>query len=168
MKLYISILIAATLTAFGFDSAKNIDTIYPYSPTETYVDNQTDYDFGGFLANKAYELTSDDVIYDPSYVYIDYPNGDVAPDKGVCTDVVIRAYRKIGIDLQVKVHEDMLANLNLYNEVKTDHNIDHRRVRNLMIFFERFGDTYRNSKDPKDYAPGDIVCWNLGGAITHI
>ena len=124
------------------------------------------------LSNAAFELTKDNVVYDPSYFSIDYPNGDVPKEKGVCTDVVIRAYRKLGIDLQKEVHEDMKKNFNLYPKIwglkRTDKNIDHRRVPNLMIFFSRKGIIKVNSKNSEDYIPGDIVCWNLGGAITHI
>lgn len=124
------------------------------------------------LSESAIELTKQKVVYDPSYFSIDYPNGDVPSDKGVCTDVVIRAYRKIGIDLQKEVHEDMKANFNIYPKIwglkRTDKNIDHRRVPNLMTFFERKGAEKVISKNPTDYKPGDIVCWSLGGALTHI
>ena len=124
------------------------------------------------LSECALELTRQKVTYDPSYFSIDYPNGDVPIDKGVCTDVVIRAYRKIGIDLQKEVHEDMKANFSSYPKIwglkSTDKNIDHRRVPNLMTFFKRKGAEKSISEESIDYKPGDIVCWNLGGAITHI
>ncbi len=124
------------------------------------------------LAERALELTRDKVVYDPSYFSIPYPNGDVPANKGVCTDVVIRAYRKLNIDLQKEVHEDMKKNFSLYPKnwglSKTDSNIDHRRVPNLMTFFTRKGAKLSITQNPKDYQPGDIVCWNLGGAITHI
>lgn len=124
------------------------------------------------LSKCALELTNQKVTYDPSYFSIDYPNGDVPSDKGVCTDVVIRAYRKIGIDLQKEVHEDMKANFNSYPKIwglkSTDKNIDHRRVPNLMTFFKRKGAEKPITDKAIDYKPGDIVCWNLGGAITHI
>lgn len=124
------------------------------------------------LSSAAIELTNDHVTYDPSYFSIPYPHGDVPADKGVCTDVVIRAYRKVGIDLQKKVHEDMVSNFSLYPKLwgltKTDKNIDHRRVPNLMTFFSRHGGVKSISEEASDYLPGDIVCWNLGGAITHI
>ena len=124
------------------------------------------------LSKSALELTNQNVTYDPSYFSIDYPNGDVPSDKGVCTDVVIRAYRKIGIDLQQKVHEDMKANFNTYPKIwglkTTDRNIDHRRVPNLMTFFKREGAEEPITTNAEDYIPGDIVCWSLGGAITHI
>jgi len=123
------------------------------------------------LSTAALELTKDNVIYDPSYFSIDYPNGDIPKGKGVCTDVIIRAYRKLGIDLQKEVHEDMKKNFNLYPKIwglnKTDKNIDHRRVPNLMTFFSRKGIVKSITKKPANYVPGDVICWNLGGAITH-
>ena len=124
------------------------------------------------ISDCALELTKQKVTYDPSYFSIGYPNGDVPEDKGVCTDVVIRAYRNAGIDLQKEVHEDMKANFGLYPKIwgleSTDTNIDHRRVPNLMVFFKREGAERSITKNPNDYLAGDIVCWNLGGAITHI
>jgi uncharacterized protein YijF (DUF1287 family) len=128
--------------------------------------------FAERLSMAALELTKQHVIYDPSYFSIDYPNGDVPSDRGVCTDVIIRAYRKLGIDLQKEVHEDMKANFSKYPKIwglkTTDKNIDHRRVPNLMTFFKRKGKVKPISKLSSDYSPGDIVCWNLGGGITHI
>lgn len=124
------------------------------------------------LADSALTLTSQKVIYDPTYIRIDYPNGDVPDGKGVCTDVIIRAYRKFGIDLQKEVHEDMKENFDKYPKnwglSGTDKNIDHRRVPNLMTFFTRYGTVKMITNNPVDYLPGDIVCWNLGGGITHI
>ncbi len=124
------------------------------------------------LADSALTLTKQRVQYDPGYFQIDYPNGDVPADKGVCTDVVIRAYRKLGIDLQKEVHEDMITNFDKYPKnwglSHTDKNIDHRRVPNLMTFFARNGIEKKRTNDAKDYQPGDIVCWNLKGGITHI
>ncbi|HNP96945.1 MAG TPA: DUF1287 domain-containing protein [Cyclobacteriaceae bacterium] len=128
--------------------------------------------FAERLSIAAVELTHQTVSYDPSYFKIDYPNGDVPANKGVCTDVVIRAYRKLGIDLQQEVHKDMAANFSLYPKIwgltKTDKNIDHRRVPNLMTFFSRHGKVKSKSKDVSAYAPGDIVAWDLGGGTTHI
>ena len=128
--------------------------------------------FSSRLSTAALELTHQNVVYDPSYFSIPYPNGDVPSDKGVCTDVIIRAYRKVGIDLQKEVHEDMKKNFSIYPKKwglkTTDKNIDHRRVPNLMTFFSRHGTTLKNSSSAADYATGDIVCWDLGGGITHI
>ncbi len=124
------------------------------------------------LSNAAVQLTHQKVSYDPSYFSIPYPNGDVPADRGVCTDVIIRAYRALGIDLQKAVHEDMKLNFDQYPKIwglsKPDKNIDHRRVPNLMTFFARYGEVKPISTKAEDYLPGDIVCWNLGGAITHI
>ncbi|HEX5170094.1 MAG TPA: DUF1287 domain-containing protein [Cyclobacteriaceae bacterium] len=124
------------------------------------------------LSDAALELTKQQVVYDPTYFQIAYPNGDVPADRGVCTDVVIRAYRKLGIDLQQKIHEDMKEYFNQYPKLwgltRTDKNIDHRRVPNLMTFFTRHGQVKSVSRDPNDFLPGDIVCWNLGGGSTHI
>lgn len=129
-------------------------------------------DFTTKLSDAAIALTHDNVTYDPQYFSISYPNGDVPAAKGVCTDVVIRAYRKLGIDLQKEVHEDMKSNFSLYPKKwglkTTDKNIDHRRVPNLMTYFSRHGKVKAISTLSKDYAVGDIVAWNLGGAITHI
>jgi hypothetical protein len=128
--------------------------------------------FYGQLADSALVLTNQEVKYDPSYFRLDYPNGDVPADKGVCTDVIIRAYRKIGIDLQKEVHIDMKSNFDKYPNIwglnQTDPNIDHRRVPNLMAFFTRHGTVLNITQDPKNYHAGDIVCWNLGGGTTHI
>ena len=124
------------------------------------------------LADSALSLTKQSVTYDPTYYKLTYPNGDVPASKGVCTDVVIRAYRKLGIDLQNVVHEDMKTNFSNYpkswNLSQPDANIDHRRVPNLMTFFTRNGKTKPITSNSKDFLPGDIVCWNLGGSIPHI
>lgn len=124
------------------------------------------------LAQSAIELTQQHVSYDPHYYVIRYPNGEIPLDKGVCTDVIIRAYRKVGIDLQREVHEDMQENFTLYPKdwglKHTDKNIDHRRVPNLMVFFSRKGEILKITSKASDYLPGDIVCWNLGNGITHI
>lgn len=124
------------------------------------------------FSEAAIELTGHKVVYDPSYFAISYPGGDIPAGKGVCTDVIIRAYRLLGIDLQKEVHEDMRANFHVYPRNwglnSTDRNIDHRRVPNLMTFFSRHGETLKISRDASDYLPGDIVCWDLGGGTTHI
>ncbi len=129
-------------------------------------------DFTERLSEAAIELTTQNVAYDPSYFSIAYPNGDIPSDKGVCTDVIIRAYRTLGTDLQKEVHEDMKANFNKYPKnwglSGTDKNIDHRRVPNLMVFFSRHGMVKPITNNSVDYLPGDIVCWNLGGGTTHI
>ena len=112
-------------------------------------------------------------VYDPAYVKLAYPMGDVADDRGVCTDTVIRAFRSAGVDLQVEVHEDMAANFGAYPKMwgltKTDRNIDHRRVPNLETLFKRKGGSRTISKTAADYKAGDIVSWRLtGGGLPHI
>lgn len=138
--------------------------------TVSFAAGQTS--FNQKLADSALTLTRQYVTYDPTYRVIAYPNGDVPSNRGVCTDVVIRAYRKLGIDLQKEVHEDMKSNFNHYPKnwglSRPDKNIDHRRVPNLMTFFSRHGTVKKITDNPVDYQPGDIVCWNLGGAVTHI
>jgi hypothetical protein len=131
-----------------------------------------DLHFGQRLSDAAISLTHQRVTYDATYFNIPYPNGDVPANKGVCTDVVIRAYRKLGIDLQKLVHEDMKQNFGLYPKIwglkKPDSNIDHRRVPNLMKFFARKGTSLNKSEKAQDYLPGDIVCWDLGSGVTHV
>src|SRR5579863_6067836 len=126
------------------------------------------------LVVAATERTRHVVRYDPAYVRIPYPGGDVPADTGVCTDEIIRAYRSVGVDLQKEVHEDMLQNFDLYPRKwrwlssGPDSNIDHRRVPNLMAFFARKGQSLQLSDRPEDYAPGDIVTWDLGGSVPHV
>lgn len=109
--------------------------------------------------------------YDGGYARIGYPMGDVAADRGACTDVVIRAYRALGIDLQQLVHEDMLAHFDLYPQkwglTAPDSNIDHRRVPNLRVFFSRFGTVLPVTQNPADYRPGDLIT-NTPFGGTHI
>ena len=121
------------------------------------------------LGSAGEEISKDEVVYDGSYRQIDYPNGDVPEGVGVCTDVIIRAYRKLNIDLQKEVHEDIIKNIDKYGRVKkADKNIDHRRVPNLVVFFKRFGKVLPITNKPSDYKPGDVICWKLGGSIDHI
>ena len=126
------------------------------------------------LSAAAIERTTHTVRYDPAYVRIGYPGGDVPSDTGVCTDEVIRAYRALGIDLQKAVHEDMQANLRAYpNQSRwalahTDTNIDHRRVPNLRVLFTRKGESLPITANAVDYAPGELVTWDLGGGVGHI
>jgi len=110
--------------------------------------------------------------YDPAYVALEYPGGDVPEKTGVCSDVVVRAFRKAGIDLQKEVHEDMKAARSEYptkwGATGTDKNIDHRRVLNLMVYFTRKGKSLPISDAAADYQPGDIVAWELSNGIDHI
>jgi len=129
-------------------------------------------DFYNKLSDAAVSIINPMIRYVPDYVKITYPGGDVPANTGVCTDVVIRAYRKIGIDLQKEVHEDMKANFSVYPKnwglKRTDTNIDHRRVPNLMKFFSRHGKELPITNKKEDYKPGDIVCWLLSNGQTHI
>ena len=111
--------------------------------------------------------------YTQDYRVIPYPGGDMPADTGACTDVVIRAFRKAGIDLQKEVHEDIAANFSAYPQKwglkGTDTNIDHRRVPNLQTFFTRRGKAVAISSDGANYQPGDVVTWDLDGkGMTHI
>jgi len=126
------------------------------------------------LAGVAYERTNLNVRYDGAYISINYPNGDVPPDMGVCTDVVIRSYRALGVDLQKLVHEDISLNFEKYpsNRIwgltKPDTNIDHRRVPNLQVFFKRHGVLLSVTNKGADYHAGSIVTWLLPGNLPHI
>lgn len=123
------------------------------------------------LLKAAHGQISQTLSYDPAYTRIPYPNGDVPLATGVCTDVVIRAYRAIGIDLQQRVHEDMTENFRLYPKTwglkRPDSNIDHRRVPNLQVFLTRFGKSLPVSRNPEDYQPGDLIT-NLPFGRAHI
>jgi uncharacterized protein YijF (DUF1287 family) len=129
-------------------------------------------DFGGKLSAAAVTLTKNKVVYDPAYFRIAYPGGDVPANKGVCTDVVIRAYRQLGIDLQQLVHEDMSRHFAVYPKLwglsRPDPNIDHRRVPNLACFFSRYGQVKAVTNNGADYKPGDMVTWTLSGGRPHI
>jgi uncharacterized protein len=108
-------------------------------------------------------------LYDPAYTSLAYPGGDVPIERGVCTDVVIRAYRAIGIDLQVLVHVDMQKSFSSYPRTglsRPDANIDHRRVKNLSMFFTRQGAAVPMTQNPADYLPGDVVMWDVSG-LAH-
>jgi uncharacterized protein YijF (DUF1287 family) len=112
------------------------------------------------------------VYYDPAYRQLDYPGGDVPKQTGVCCDVVIRALREQGIDLQKEVHEDMVKDFAAYPKKwglkRADANIDHRRALNLMTYFQRKGYAQSTEAKAENFAAGDIVTWDLGGGVTHI
>jgi hypothetical protein len=136
------------------------------------VPSNTRQEFLKRLVAAAIERTRHSVRYDSSYVGIPYPSGDVPADTGVCTDEVIRAYRAVGVDLQKEVHEDMKQNFSAYPHLggarRPDANIDHRRVPILMVFFSRQGEELKITNRAEDYAPGDMVTWDLGGNVPHI
>lgn len=124
------------------------------------------------LVKAANQRTKSLVVYNGAYRKIAYPMGDVPANIGVCTDVVIRSYRKLGIDLQELVHKDMKENFSKYPKIwglkRPDTNIDHRRVPNLETFFERHGQVLAISQKSEDYHPGDIVSWRLDNNLPHI
>ena len=140
----------------------------------TQGENAARQEFLKKLVAAAVQRSHHAVRYDPSYVRIPYPGGDVPANTGVCTDEVIRAYRAVGIDLQKEVHEDMEQNFSSYPRKwrwlsgHPDANIDHRRVPNLMVFFSRKGETLTMMERAENYSPGDLVTWDLGGNVPHI
>ena len=121
------------------------------------------------LADAAQAQVGVTTIYDPSYVKLRYPGGDLPKSHGVCSDVVIRAFRAIGVDLQQALHEDMQKHFDAYPKIwglrATDTNIDHRRVPNLMRFFDRRG---KSKSIGARYEPGDVVAWRLPNGLYHI
>jgi uncharacterized protein len=124
---------------------------------------------GALLAKAAAGQVGITTLYDPSYVRLAYPNGDVPVERGVCADVVIRAFRALGVDLQVEVHQDMKKAFSAYPRNwglrSPDRNIDHRRVPNLMKYFDRKG---KSLSLEGAYEPGDVVAWRLPQGLHHI
>jgi uncharacterized protein YijF (DUF1287 family) len=128
-------------------------------------------DFAKKLAAAALERTKEKVEYDPGYYDLNYPGGDLPAHKGICSDLVVRSYRALGVDLQKLVHEDMRENFRLYPQLwklkGPDANMDHRRVPNLQRYFSRNGDVLRNSRTVDDYEVGDVVAWSLPYGETN-
>ena len=124
------------------------------------------------ISDAALSIINPEIEYISEYVSLNYPNGDVDPQKGVCTDVIVRALREIGINLQKEIHEDMKDNFSYYPQLwghsGADKNIDHRRVPNQMKYFERQGKSLNITTNEENYKPGDIVAYDLGGGTTHI
>lgn len=124
------------------------------------------------LVDAALQRTDEHVRYDGSYRAIAYPDGDVPDSIGVCSDLIIRSYRRLGVDLQLLVHEDMAAHFDDYPKMwglrRPDTNIDHRRVYNLMAFFRRSGASLPLTDGDHSFTRGDLVAWDLGGGIGHI
>ena len=171
-KKYLAIAITTIVISCSNTENNTVSSTNQATETVDAAEQQKPKTFYQLLADTALSLVNPSIIYDPAYVQLTYPGGDVAPDKGVCTDVIIRAYRKMGIDLQKEVHEDMRENFSLYpakwGRKTPDKNIDHRRVPNLMTFFSRKGKSIPVSNNAIDYLPGDIVTWNLSNGMTHI
>lgn len=169
---FLLIMSVSCQTNSGGAAPKGIDSIFSSSSDESIISQISSPEIRKLLenANEQIGLTK---TYDPAYVVIPYPNGDIPIEKGVCTDVVIRAFRAAGIDLQKEVHEDMAANFTAYPTKwglpTPDKNIDHRRVPNLQTFFIRMGKSLPIIEKGGDYLPGDVVSWDLDGkGMTHI
>ena len=148
------------------------DLTSPANVREAITTLESDGDFGSRLAAAALERTQAQVNYDGSYFKIGFPNGDIAPSRGKAEDLIVRAYRSLDIDLQVRVHADIKENFYSYPQIfgskEPDTNIDHRRVQNLQRFFTRKGQVLGVSQDPEDYSFGDIVIWQLLDGNKHI
>jgi len=126
----------------------------------------------GLVLEGAYQQVGVTRIYDGSYQRLSFPGGDVPLERGVCSDVLVRAYRHAGLDLQLLVNQDMFRNFLSYPQLwglsKPDPNIDHRRVPNLAAFFGRNGTTLPVSTRAGDYRAGDIVTWRLASGVPHV
>ncbi len=165
--------LAFVILAFAFACQTNSPILNQSKPSETPKLTEIASPEIKTLLASAIEQTKVTRNYTQQYYVIPYPNGDVPIETGACTDVIIRAFRKAGIDLQKEVHEDMTTNFALYPKKwalqKTDPNIDHRRVLNLQTFFKRQGKSLPITQKAEDYSPGDIVAWDLDGkGMTHI
>lgn len=127
---------------------------------------------GERIASHAILQARDPVVYDPAYVRLSYPGGDVNPKRGVCTDIVVRALRSIGKDLQLLIHEDAKRRPSRHPRIsQLDWNIDHRRCPNQIAFFRAFGKTLTTKTDPaslKQWKPGDFVFWKLSNDLDHV
>ena len=173
-RLFLGILCLVVISVTGcrrqYEARKSAEPIPPRSSLQPLPANASP-KLTQFLEG-AIDQTKVTTGYDPAYVGIKYPGGDVPPETGVCSDVVVRAFRKVGIDLQKEVHEDMKAAWSAYprkwGATSPDTNIDHRRVLNLMAYFDRRGKALPVTTDRNDYLPGDIVAWDLGGGMDHI
>ena len=149
-----------------------LPTPIPYPTVVAKISSQTSLDIGTRIALAAEAQVGVTTIYDQSYVKLAYPNGDVPIERGVCTDVVVRAFRAVGIDLQPRVHEDMARNFSVYPKdwgmTAPDTNIDHRRVQNLATYFTRMGKRIGADDIDDNFKPGDVVTWQLSGWMQHI
>lgn len=144
----------------------------PPTPTKRPTRSVQPTDAGSRIAFAAEDQVGVTTIYDSSYVALAYPNGDVPLERGVCTDVIVRAFRAIGVDLQVRVYEDMKKNFSVYPKdwglSAPNPNIDHRRVQNLTTYFTRMGKQIKSDYADEVFKPGDVVAWQLSGWMQHI
>ncbi len=157
-------LIASTLATLAFSASPFVTVALLLTANVAAANSE--------LVAAARSRTEVSVTYDGTYTALAYPGGDVADNIGVCSDLVIRAYRQLKVDLQRLVHEDMqnsfAAYPNHWGLTKPDPNIDHRRVPNLETFFQRHGQALGVSQNATDYQPGDLVTWRLQGRLPHI
>jgi uncharacterized protein YijF (DUF1287 family) len=175
VKFVLVLLLAGLLIGCGSSDNRG-GRAWPWSPPNTFerpVVSDMQPDTVRHVVESADEQIKITTKYSQEYFHLSYPNGDPPAETGACTDVVIRAFRKAGVDLQKEVHEDMAANFASYPQkwglTTTDTNIDHRRVPNLQTFFTRKGKSLPISSDPETYKPGDVVTWDLDGkGMTHI
>ncbi|MFC4739450.1 DUF1287 domain-containing protein [Flavobacterium ponti] len=168
------IILFSLITLFSCKKESKLTEVISSNQKEIVYDSiiENPNSFAEKLSNAAISIIDDKIVYTPNYVSIKYPNGDVPAKTGVCTDVIVRAYRKLNIDLQKEVHEDMKANFSKYPKTwgltKTDTNIDHRRVPNLEVFFERKGEKLKVTQNASDYKTGELVTWMINGKLPHI
>jgi len=129
-------------------------------------------DIAARLSDAALLLISQEVVYDPAYYSIGYPNGDVPEGRGVCSDVIIRTYRQLGLDLQKEVHEDMADHFDQYPDIwglsRPDPNIDHRRVPNLMKFFKRKGREKEITNNAVTIISGRIISSSVSAGKSSV
>lgn len=175
MKVFLFLIITAVISSCTLKSQEPNDISLIVSDNPPAKKDTVNDDVSSFrkkLSKNALSIIDSNIVYTPDYVSISYPNGDVPAKTGVCTDVIIRAYRKIGIDLQKEVHEDMRANFSIYPKnwgaTKTDTHIDHRRVPNLETFFSRKGKKLQVTQNADDYKTGAIVTWMINDKLPHI
>jgi uncharacterized protein len=172
MKLFRRLLLASSALLVGLWSlgCLRADTTALAEKARRYVSKEET--FANRLVHAALDRPRQRVRYDPAYMRLDYPGGDVPADTGVCTDEVIRSYRALGIDLQKLVHEDMKRSFSTYPKnwglSAPDKNIDHRRVPNLQTFFKRQKASVPITQNPSDYQPGDLITCTVAGRLPHI
>lgn len=168
--LLVLLLVAMVLGVKAFKRSSHLAE-NPVVYTPTYFQKRPNTPLGKLLAS-AEQQTEFTKIYDPAYVKIKYPNGDVPYERGVCADVIVRAFRAGDLDLQQALHEDMTAHFSEYPKLwglkQPDPNIDHRRVANLMVYFKRQNKSLPITATASDYLPGDVVAWRFDDGRLHI